>query len=112
MVKFIIDYFLSWYVDLIKNFKVSIALGFHLFPSRTEKLSPLAPMVLPKGGRVGRRRSLKESYSLWSETLFFCIKLSWSTQRNVSRKDAKEQRKKARKGEEEKGEREKGCPSR
>ena len=28
--------------------------GVHLFPFRTEKLSPLAPMVLPQGGRVGR----------------------------------------------------------
>jgi hypothetical protein len=26
----------------------------HLFPFRTEKLSTLAPMVLPLGGRVGR----------------------------------------------------------
>jgi len=25
---------------------VAIAVGFHLFPSRTEKLSPRAPMVL------------------------------------------------------------------
>ena len=33
-----------------------MAAGSHLFPSRTEKLSPLAPMVLPKGGRVGSRR--------------------------------------------------------
>ena len=32
--------------------KVAMAAGSHLFPSRTEKLSPLAPMVLPKGGRV------------------------------------------------------------
>ena len=36
--------------------KVAMAAGSHLFPSRTEKLSPLAPMVLPKGGRVGSRR--------------------------------------------------------
>ena len=28
--------------------------GVHLFPFRTEKLSPYAPMVLPLGGRVGR----------------------------------------------------------
>ncbi len=35
--------------------KVTIATGSHLFPSRTEKLSPSAPMVLPlAGGRVGR----------------------------------------------------------
>ena len=28
----------------------------HLFPFRTEKLSSSAPMVLPLGGRVGRRQ--------------------------------------------------------
>ena len=33
-----------------------MAKGIHLFPFRTEKLSPLAPMVLPTGGRVGRCR--------------------------------------------------------
>src|SRR6185503_11535144 len=34
-----------------------MAEGSHLFPFRTEKLSPPAPMVLPgrPGGRVGRR---------------------------------------------------------
>src|SRR4051795_6366809 len=38
---------------------VALAWGKHLFPFRTEKLSPTAPMVLgPHGpGRVGRRRS-------------------------------------------------------
>jgi hypothetical protein len=29
---------------------VAIASGFHLFPFRTEKLSPTAPMVLRKVG--------------------------------------------------------------
>ena len=29
--------------------------GAHPFPFRTGKLSPSAPMVLPLGGRVGRR---------------------------------------------------------
>ena len=33
-----------------------IALGIHLFPFRTEKLSPSAPMVLHTRGRVGSRR--------------------------------------------------------
>ena len=28
------------------EYQVAIAAGFHLFPSRTEKLSPCAPMVL------------------------------------------------------------------
>ena len=32
-----------------------IAPGFHLFPFRTEKLSPVAPMVLHTRGRVGSR---------------------------------------------------------
>ena len=40
------------------RFPVAMARGKHLFPFRTEKLSPSAPMVLGlKGpGRVGRRR--------------------------------------------------------
>ena len=33
---------------IIKDIKVAIASGFHLFPFRTEKLSPTAPMVLPR----------------------------------------------------------------
>src|SRR5207302_4382206 len=39
-------------------FPVALARGKHLFPFRTEQLSPSAPMVLgPRGpGRVGRRR--------------------------------------------------------
>ena len=45
-----------------RHFSVVIARGPHLFPFRTEQLSPSAPMVLgPRGpGRVGRRRSLLE----------------------------------------------------
>ena len=41
-----------------RRFPVVIARGKHLFPFRTEQLSPSAPMVLGlKGpGRVGRRR--------------------------------------------------------
>src|SRR5687768_3052388 len=41
---------------------VVIARGPHLFPFRTEQLSPSAPMVLgPRGpGRVGRRRFFSE----------------------------------------------------
>src|SRR2546423_15231818 len=40
-----------------------IAAGVHLFPFRTEKLSPLAPMVLGEQspGRVGSRRSLSRA---------------------------------------------------
>ena len=39
---------------------MTIAAGKHLFPSRTQQLSPPAPMVLPwqRGGRVGHRRVL------------------------------------------------------
>ena len=41
-----------------RRFPVAMARGKHLFPFRTEPLSPSAPMVLgPQGpGRVGRRR--------------------------------------------------------
>src|SRR4051812_33089858 len=43
-----------------------MARGKHLFPFRTEQLSPSAPMVLgPQGpGRVGRRRFLPQLHSL------------------------------------------------
>src|SRR3954454_22347764 len=41
-----------------RHFSVAIARGPHLFPFRTEQLSPAAPMVLGTHvpGRVGRRR--------------------------------------------------------
>ena len=42
-------------------FKAVIAAGSHLFPSRTEKLSPLAPMVLHTRGRVGSRHFSEEA---------------------------------------------------
>src|SRR5690554_3411183 len=45
------------------NIYMVTAQGSHLFPSRTEKLSPAAPMVLRKSGRVGRRRSLEKDIS-------------------------------------------------
>jgi hypothetical protein len=43
---------------VFRPFPVALARGKHLFPFRTEQLSPSAPMVLgPQGpGRVGRRR--------------------------------------------------------
>src|SRR5271167_3596939 len=46
-----------------RSFPVALARGKHLFPFRTEKLSPSAPMVLgPKGpGRVGRRRFISRA---------------------------------------------------
>src|SRR3982751_5202473 len=45
-----------------RHFSVVIARGPHLFPFRTEQLSPSAPMVLGSQGpgRVGRRRSFIE----------------------------------------------------
>src|SRR5580704_2583386 len=44
--------------EVSRNFPVALARGKHLFPFRTEQLSPSALMVLgPHGpGRVGRRR--------------------------------------------------------
>src|SRR5215210_1998876 len=44
----------------LAQFPVALAWGKHLFPFRTEQLSPTAPMVLGLHGpgRVGRRRFL------------------------------------------------------
>jgi hypothetical protein len=39
-----------------EEIKVVMARGIHLFPSRTEKLSLVTPMVLRNSGRVGSRR--------------------------------------------------------
>mgnify|MGYP006978540530 CR=1 FL=1 len=47
----------SHHVYLIQ---VTIALRFHLFPFRTEKLSSVTPMVLRNSGRVGSRRFFRE----------------------------------------------------
>jgi hypothetical protein len=48
----------------LARFPVAMARGKHLFPFRTEQLSPSAPMVLGlKGpGRVGRRRSFRRRF--------------------------------------------------
>src|SRR5687768_16990333 len=50
----------------LAQFPVAIAWGKHLFPFRTEQLSPTAPMVLGSQGpgRVGRRRFLLTSRPL------------------------------------------------
>jgi hypothetical protein len=47
----------------LHSVSVAMAEGRHPVPSRTRKLSPLAPMVLPgrPGGRVGRRRDSYEA---------------------------------------------------
>ena len=50
-------------LDMSALFQVVIVAGFHLFPFRTEKLSPPAPMVLHTRGRVGSRRFLVGSPS-------------------------------------------------
>ena len=55
------------YVNLIQ---VVIVAGFHLFPFRTEKLSPPAPMVLHTRGRVGSRRFLAKPSREISEAFF------------------------------------------
>ena len=52
----VVLYFLH-HVFLIQ---VTIALRFHLFPFRTEKLSSVTPMVLRNSGRVGSRRFFRE----------------------------------------------------
>ena len=44
--------------NLDNDIKVAIARGIHLFPFRTEKLSPTTSMVLRKSGRVDSRRFL------------------------------------------------------
>ena len=56
--------------------QAATAAGFHLFPSRTEQLSPRAPMVLRHSGRVGRRRFPQAPRSLSRSRgafFFFCF---------------------------------------
>lgn len=55
----ILMYFLSFYVISYLRSYGDCSGGVHLFPFRTEKLSPPAPMILPKGGKVGRRQFFK-----------------------------------------------------
>ena len=56
---------------------VVIAPGFHLFPFRTEKLSPVTPMVLHTRGRVGSRQLISKtpSRAIRRESFFvsFCV---------------------------------------
>jgi hypothetical protein len=65
-----------------KNFRWCIARGRHLFPFRTEQLSPSAPMVLggQPPGRVGRRRFFLQGPPVGRS--FFC-----AARRQVSRRD-------------------------
>ena len=55
------------------------SVGDHLFPFRTEKLSPTAPMVLHTRGRVGRRQLfLQASFNRFVERGFFlCVSFFW-----------------------------------
>ena len=63
--------------------KVAIVLGIHLFPFRTEKLSPIAPMVLRNSGRVGSRhlywRGTEQRWNAYSAPLFCCSLFSYSS---------------------------------
>ena len=52
--------------------QVAIVTGFHLFPFRTEKLSPSAPMVLHTRGRVGSRRFQQDPSEAILEGLLRC----------------------------------------
>ena len=63
---------------------VAIALGSHLFPFRTQKLSPVAPMVLGTSvpGRVGRRRFRTEIEPPNWAALFSFHGDVWSEARN------------------------------
>ena len=58
----------------VKVFPVAMAEGSHLFPSRTQKLSLPAPMVLPwrRGGRVGHCRVLFRRPVSNNWPSFFC----------------------------------------
>ena len=49
-------FFFPFFFRHVILIQVAIAPGFHLFPFRTEKLSPVTPMVLRNSGRVGSRR--------------------------------------------------------
>ena len=65
------------------SFPVVIAEGKHLFPFRTEPLSPLAPMVLlgSPSGRVGRRRIFLKPIP--SGVGFFCVLWKYLDNANV-----------------------------
>ena len=64
----------SCFVQYCHHIQVVIVSGFHLFPFRTEKLSPSAPMVLHTRGRVGCRRFSREETLLEiAGSLCFCL---------------------------------------
>ena len=61
------------FISVDNLIKVVIAPGFHLFPFRTEKLSPVTSMVLRHSGRVDSRRFLKIPISPVACRDFFVI---------------------------------------
>ena len=66
--------------NLDNDIKVAIARGIHLFPFRTEKLSPTTSMVLRKSGRVDSRRFSKRELKgrkefIRKSGLLFCFNL-------------------------------------
>ena len=73
----VVLYFLH-HVCLIQ---VTIALRFHLFPFRTEKLSSVTPMVLRNSGRVGSRRFLERSPCIGRCRGFLVFGLSFRTEK-------------------------------
>ena len=73
----VVLYFLH-HVCLIQ---VTIALRFHLFPFRTEKLSSVTPMVLRNSGRVGSRRFLERSPCIGRCRGFLVLGLSFRTEK-------------------------------
>ena len=60
---------------LSNRYSGGYSVGDHLFPFRTEKLSPTAPMVLHTRGRVGRRQLFYKPLStdLLREAFFLCV---------------------------------------
>ena len=63
---------------LSNRYSGGYSVGDHLFPFRTEKLSPTAPMVLHTRGRVGRRQLFYKPLStdLLREA-FLCVSFFW-----------------------------------
>ena len=65
-------------------FPVVIATGFHLFPFRTEKLSPTAPMVLHTRGRVGHRHFTRQASRLERDSGLCFFKSLFSFEKRIS----------------------------
>ena len=73
----------KWYLvfrERVSNLNsglVTIAEGFHAYPSRTRPLSPPAPMVLgPQGpGRVGRRQATEEALLIFVSAVLLWFEL-------------------------------------